>query len=338
MALSERTSDLALRLISILVVLLTEDAGLARQQKPELVLEDSSTLAFSPRFGAGGNFIIANCNKRPIELGFSEVKIWDGTTGKLRTHIDGKLATTEPAISPDGTLVAAITRKNCVQTWDVGGKEKGSLKGHAFLPLRLAFSPDNKQIATGNADDTVTLFELGSGREKILRAHTSSIYCVAFNADGKLLGSGSRDGVLKLWDVATGTQKASLRGNSGGIYSILFSKDSTLVVDATGQYDLHDPEPTVIVWDLIRSRITMRLKGCTTPALRGDGKYLAVLAQEATTVQVWDTAADKQTLTCKLKPGSVGLDLYFASDGGVVALVRDDSRIKVVPISARDGS
>jgi WD40 repeat protein len=61
-------------------------------------------------------------------------------------------------------------------------------------------------------------------------------------SDGKRIGSGSRDLAAKIWDTETGKELFTLRGHSGPVIGVAFSRDGKLIATAS-------QDGTTKVWD-----------------------------------------------------------------------------------------
>jgi WD40 repeat protein len=127
-----------------------------------------------PRLAAfmeGGKAVITaerGSARTPAARELSEFRVWDvGTGNVLRSTTAPPETSNRPrslVLSPDGTLVAALTW-TAVELWDpVAGRMLTSLKGHAGLVNTVAFSPDGKTLATGGEDTTILLWDVLQAR------------------------------------------------------------------------------------------------------------------------------------------------------------------------------
>ncbi|WP_242063163.1 hypothetical protein [Nostoc sp. FACHB-892] len=121
----------------------------------------------------------------------------------------------------------------------------GTLLGHAWAVLTVAFSPNGKILATGSDDNTIKLWEVNTGQLiSTLVGHSWSVVAVAFTADGKTLLSASWDKTVKLWRVSTAEEIVTLSGHVDSVSAVAVSKVTQLI--ASGSRD-----KTIKLWQLV---------------------------------------------------------------------------------------
>jgi len=115
------------------------------------------------RFSGDGNMIASRAG------GSNEIRIWDASSGTLRTVLKADRGVLALALTTDGKTIA------------IGGD------------ARLEAGPGQ-----------VELWDVATGkRKRILGSHKSSVSALTVSPDGALLVSGGHDAAVKVWNLAT---------------------------------------------------------------------------------------------------------------------------------------
>jgi WD40 repeat protein/predicted Ser/Thr protein kinase len=190
------------------------------------------------------------------------IKVWDVNTGtEICTMTGHQLQVNSVAFSPQGKLLASASYDRTIRLWQIPASESsqkefenrpcysllGTLSGHAWAVLTVAFSPDGKILATGSDDNTIKLWEVNTGQLICtLVGHSWSVVAVAFTADGETLLSASCDKTVKLWRVSTAEEIVTLSGHVDSVSAVAVSKVTQLI--ASGSRD-----KTIKLWQLVES-------------------------------------------------------------------------------------
>lgn len=229
---------------------------------------------------------------------FSTVKLWDGTTGQLRTKLVGHNGRPwAVAFSPDGSTLATGSSIGEIILWDIAsGTQRTTLSGDPTGIKCIAFSPDGRMVAaTGldwdaqEIDGDVYVWEVATCRKlAVLREHNCGVPAVAFAPDSKTLASGSLDGTVKLWDTVTWrenlTWKPEEEGNKG-IYALAYSPEGDILAVSGGFGTVKFLDPVTAA--LLTTPRLSRPDGMFSLAFSPDGNTLAGVSLNGT-FNVWD--------------------------------------------------
>ncbi|HTT52765.1 MAG TPA: trypsin-like peptidase domain-containing protein [Streptosporangiaceae bacterium] len=246
------------------------------------------------------------------------------------------------AVSPGGTLLAAVTQAGQVQIWnEASGRPAGAPfpaePTYSLTSPDVAFSPDGKLLATIGVGGGLRLWNVATHTEigaPLTRRVPSFLGYVAFSPDGRLLAEAYED-QIRVWNVATRQPAGpAIDTRAGEIASLAFGPGgSTLVIGSdvgfvqrwavASHHELTDVRVPESVYQL---------------AVSPDGRELAV-AGSADTGYLLDAATGRlirqlgtgSALTTSVAFGPGGRTLAVGDSQGVIRLwdVRTGQQIGV---------
>lgn len=190
----------------------------------------------------------------------------------------------------------------------------------------VAFSPDGRVVSAGRdgsvkirdpATGQVILERPGTGEERVswVFGDASGVARtrVAFSPDGRRIASTHTADPkyrITIWDARSGEDILTLRGHTGPVDCIAFSRDGRKI--ASGSFD-----KSVKLWNGATGKELLTLLGhgnwIYRVAFRGDGRQLASASIDDT-VKVWDTANGEELLTLRGHTDSV-CSVAYSPDG-----------------------
>ncbi|KAF2841915.1 WD40 repeat-like protein [Patellaria atrata CBS 101060] len=145
-------------------------------------------------------------------------------------------------ISPDSTLLAAVSEDSRVTVWDLAtGTIINTLKSKQDYHSTVAFSFDNKFLALSGYRKNTHLWHLGTGSD-IIATTKMKLEGFAFSPNDKLAAF-IHDDCLELYDWAKCEEWTTLKGHSMGVTYVVFLPQDNLI--AGGSLDNGE----IKIWD-----------------------------------------------------------------------------------------
>ena len=155
--------------------------------------------------GPDGTMVSADSQGRVI--------LWDADARELRRIELGRQAVRDLALSPDGRLIAIVSRRgprdsNAAHRVALYGTDDGELDALLLRSDRAihaaAFHPEGTRLAVASADGSVRIFDAATRAPLLfLEGHGAAVLDVAFSQDGDRLFSAARDRTVRAWVTAS---------------------------------------------------------------------------------------------------------------------------------------
>jgi WD40 repeat protein len=205
------------------------------------------------------------------------------------------------AISPDRSMVAAIS-DNKAYVWNTSdGKQIAAMDGQRAMNGGLGFSPDSKYLAAPGQDNTIVVWRMSDQTILGTIACPSVAWKVTISPDGALLAA-STNGVLSFFQLSDGKLRFQVSG-----YSLAFSADGKTLAVASGNYD----NSRITIYNAVdgKPKIDFASDGGSL-AISPDGKLLAVGGNSLLLLQT----SDGKLVKSLDNPAPYG-PLVFSPDG-----------------------
>ncbi len=282
---------------------------------------DTTSLSFS---STGGTL----ASRGSLEF---TTRLWDVLNGRQLPGVtEGWRILSSSVFSPDGSLMAAVTRDERSQTWvrlfNLAKNESLTLfQGEAIL----AFLPDGR-LVTGEFGETtrIRFWDITGSSPRTLREQAIKVSAaydrrsVTFSPDGAILavkGKAMMD--LRLWRTDTGAPLPAYRY----LDEFAFSPDAMIIAGET--YFDHE----IKLWDVVTGK-EIRTLGkpfidVTCLAFSPDGRLLASAGADGE-IRVSRVAEGDELYTVRKHTGAIRA-LAFTPDGRILASGGADGRVKL---------
>jgi WD40 repeat protein len=205
------------------------------------------------------------------------------------------------AISPDGSMVAAIA-DNKAYVWKTSdGQQVAAMDGQRAMSGGLAFSPDSKYLAAPGQDNTIVVWRMSDQTILGTIPCPSMAWNVTFSPDGALLAA-DMSNVIALFQLSDGKMRYQVNG-----YSLAFSADGKTMAVAGGYYN----NSRITIYNSADGKPKIDFASDGGPlAFSPDGKLLAVGGSSLLLVRT----SDGKRLKSLSNPAPYG-PLVFSRDG-----------------------
>jgi WD40 repeat protein len=238
--------------------------------------------------------------------------------------------------SPDGSVMGVglgVYGSVLIDTED--GSELFQL--HGGFNNRIAFSPDGEHVATGNRDGIIWIWDTESGEQVAVLEEPDAdfIMSIDYHPSGKLLAATDFDGIVYIWDIEEERIVHTIDLDSSGYNKpnpFRFSPDGEIMAAIIRE----DWDYKVRLWTVVGQEKIADLefsKEVEDIAFSPDVSLLAVASLYLETT-IWDveTGTLLYTLDQELDPSEItggSHAVAFTSDGGHLAVVRDDGPLEL---------
>lgn len=288
------------------------------------------------RFDTSGNHMITSGvfelvlwdlkNKKPTTLHFHPI-IWDLQANQPIVLPVDELVGLTTIFSPDGTKLAATSKRDTVLVWDIQEQEWQELYGHTNLITSLAFNSSGTLIASGSLDKTIEIWKLEAGkrRQRITSLGQSEpISSVAFSPDSKHIIATRWDKKMTIIDAQT-AKIITMLEHPTDVFSASYTPNGNYIIARAAQ--------EVYVWDVQKQIIIQTLRHATLigdVVMNAQGTLLATASQA--TLKLWNLVSGELLHAYQLHDAS-NVQLVFGNDSTIIAST-DNNLINVWDISS----
>jgi eukaryotic-like serine/threonine-protein kinase len=246
----------------------------------------------------------------------NSINLWEVSTGDKVKTLNGHTGWVwNLAFSPDGKKLLSGSADKTVRTWNVESGAMELMLGSEESPLESpVFSADGKLILASDVD-SIRSWDTANGKETVRQIKTlerNVLFTISPN--NNLLAYRSGIGSVKVVDRASSRIITILKGHSGVVTDIEFSKDSKFVV--TGSAD-----GTARIWETISGNniktFTGHKEGVYDVSFAPDGKTVATGSHDRT-IKIWNVEKGYPFHTLRGHIDKV-LALAFSPDGRRIA-------------------
>lgn len=260
------------------------------------------------------------------------IRLWDSDTGQQTALLSLALPerNLDLVYNSDGSRIASHSTNGetgTIRLWDAAtGKEVAVLGTCDGVGFPAVFSPVGKRVAVASKEG-LHLCDAVTGRRLAVPApHGLSARHLAYSPDGKRIACTDGANTIHLLDGASGQEVSVLRGHTGRVDSVLFSRDGSRLISGSNY-----PDNTARLWDAVTGQSLVVLAGHKNAiwgvAFSPDGRR-AVTGSLDQTARLWDTNEGKLVAVLSGHTSQVW-DVRFSPDGTRVVTTSEDAILRL---------
>jgi WD40 repeat protein/uncharacterized protein YndB with AHSA1/START domain len=192
---------------------------------------------------------------------------------------------------PDGRKLHTCGYDGTISIWDaMSGKQIAHWTAHPGNSTNtIGLSADGKRLVSCSWDKTAKVWDTQTQKEIATLDHEQGIYHAAISPDGKHVACTQKKEIW-VWDVDAKSVQFNIDGHEGGVQSVAFSPDGTLIASSAA-------DKTVRVWKADSGDQLAVMQGHTggieSCAFSSDGELIASASADGS-IRLWNTATGKQ--------------------------------------------
>jgi WD40 repeat protein len=196
---------------------------------------NGSLISTEEQAGQVADAVFAPNGKTVATAGADGVSIWS-VGGRRRRLLRSPRGVSRVAVSPDGSLVASAGQDGTARLWDLeSGAARHILRASKLRLADVVFSPEGRLLLTTGLGirDNVQTWDVRTGaRLHSLVGQFGSVPAGAFSPDGRWLVTAGPI-TAALWQRDADRPYFYLRGDTGPLTSVSFSRDGRLVLSSS---------------------------------------------------------------------------------------------------------
>ena len=251
-------------------------------------------------FGQEGRVLALSPDARRLAVAAvsTNILLYDTASGALLRTLPTQHSVWSLNFSPDGRRLLSAGWCGRALLWDLeADSTPREISANRLNLWSATFTPDGSNIVTTSSDQTVRLWDSATLRPKaVLHGHANEVWCAAVSPDGQKIASGGKDQNVMLWRIAAATRRDVLPCENGTRPVFAPAGSQLLVFRPEGNGDL-------VLWDTEAAAPAAQFagRGRLGAGFSADGREMAFLGENETTLEFWPPGASAPSRTVPLR-------------------------------------